>query len=231
MANEENNKVDFLAFLDALEIENSSGINDIKFIYLNALYNLLNGNPEPMNRFKLLHPDYYDLANKNYHKRKIIRENIYAMKMVAKQNNNLIVWGALTFDEEHNKQKERIKRNQVLRHLSKYLVCYLFVEEYGEDNNRYHVHFIGILKNNVLYLDFINAWHSRCDIEKMYSVKQATNYLTDYMCKQVPRIRRNKELIKVFNHYKKSINWSNYGFKGFAKQEQQDALINLVFDL
>lgn len=218
---------DFLAFLNAYEIEVNSGIEDVKLLYLQALYNLINGNNEPMNRFKLLHRDYYDLANKNYHKRKIIRENIYAMKMISKN----VVWGSLTFDEDHDKQSEKTKRQQVLRHLNKYLVCYLFVEEYGEENGRYHVHFIGVIKNNVLYLDFINAWHSRCEIEKMYSVKQACNYLTDYVSKQAPRIRRNKELIKVFNHYKKSISWKNYGFKGFAEQEKQDALIDLVFDV
>lgn len=195
--------------------------------YFSALYNLQSGNNEPMKRFKNAHRELYSRVNANYHKRKIIYENVYAMKMVSSN----IVFGALTFDNEHDNQPIKIKRNQVLRHLTKYLVSFVFVEELGSLNERYHVHFIGILKNEVKYLDFCCAWHSRAQIEKVISVKKSVNYLTDYVVKTAPRIRRSKKMIELCNHYKKSNSWKQYGFKGFAEEEKENALINLVFDL
>lgn len=201
---------------------------ELKREYFNALYNLQDGNNTPMSIFKNAHKELYDLVNKNYHKRKILRENIYAMRMIDKDN---IVFGALTFDEEHDKQSEETKRKQARRHLDKYMRCYLYVEELGEDKERYHIHFIGIMKPNKTYMDFNNNWHSRRQIEKVIDYKRTINYLTNYVSKQAPRIRRSKELIRVFNHYKKSKSWRNYGFETFAKEEEQNAVIELVFDL
>lgn len=225
--NMEKKPVDFLECIDAHEIESSLNIEDINLLYLNALYNNINGNSEPMKRFRMLHPEYYDKVNKSYHKRSIIKENIKAMKMISKD----IVWGALTFDEEHDKASIPTKRKQVLRQLNKYFVVYLFVEEFGELNGRYHVHYIGVLKNNVLYLDFISNWHSRCDIQKVLSMRRIADYLTDYMTKQAPRIRRSKDLVRLYEKYKKSNMWRDYGFKDLASEEVKNAVINLVFDL
>ena len=195
--------------------------------YFSALYNLQNGNNAPMKLFKEKHRELYSRVNANYHKRKIIRENVYAMKMVSKN----IVFGALTYNEENNKKDLNTKRKQGVRHLNKYLACFIFVEELGSLHERYHLHFIGILKNDVSYLDFCNAWHSRAQIEKVISIKRSVNYLTDYVVKDAPRIRRNDAMIELHNRYKKSLSWSRYGFKGFAEEEKQNALINLVFDL
>lgn len=198
--------------------------------YFSALYNLQDGNSGPMDRFKSEHFELYKVVNANYHKRKKLRENIKAMKSVSP--NGSLCFGALTFDAEHDGYDAKTKRQQVGRHLNKYLSAYLFVEEYGEDNGRYHIHFIGLLRNSVTYLDFCNAWHSRAQIEKVISIKRAVNYLTDYVVKQAPRIRRNKVLVDMFNHYQKSESWKRYGFeKSLAKDELESAIISLAMGL
>ena len=190
--------------------------------YFNALYNQQNGYNDLMLCFKKEHGELWYMINTMYHKRKVLRENMKAMQDICLEP---LVFGALTYDEEHDKQNIETKRKQATRHLSKYFDAYLFVEELGHDNERYHIHFIGTLKKDIQYLDFCNAWHSRAQIEKVISRKNTINYLTDYVVKQVPRIRRNKKLITIFNHWKKAQYWRNYGFEGFAEEEEFSALL------
>lgn len=197
--------------------------------YFHALYNLQDGYDIPMKKFKAEHFELYQRVNQNYHKRKAIRENVYAMKQCSDGG---LCFGTLTFSEEHNDQDVATKRKQASRHLNKYLSAYLFVEEYGEDNGRYHLHFIGLLKPGVEYLQFCSSWHSRAQIEKVVSVKRAVNYLTDYVSKQAPRIRRNSILVAMFRHYQKSEMWKRYGFENsFAKEEEKQAVISLAMGL
>lgn len=198
--------------------------------YFNALYNLQDGNKGPMDKFKSEHFELYQLVNANYHKRKKLRDNIKAMKSVSP--NGCLCFGALTFDGEHDAQRIDVKRKQASRHLNKFMSAYLFVEEYGEEYGRYHIHFIGLLRDDVRYLDFCGSWHSRAQIEKVISIKRAVNYLTDYVVKQAPRIRRNKVLVDMFNHYQKSESWKRYGFeKSLAKEELERAVISLAMGL
>lgn len=196
---------------------------ELKREYFNALYNQQNGNNEPMKAFRLSHFELYSTVNAMYHKRKVLRENIECMKSLS---SGAVCFGALTYDNEHDLATEENKRRQATRYLDKCFKLYLFVEEYGDDKNRYHIHYIGILKRNLTYLEFLNGWHSRAQIEKVISTKRAINYLTDYVVKQVPRIRRNKRLIKTFNDYKKSLKWSNLGFEGFADDCAFSALLS-----
>lgn len=200
---------------------------ELKREYFNALYNLQDGNNEPMAIFKNSHRELFDRVNKNYHKRKAIRENVFAMRMVSSE----LYCGSLTFDQVHDPQSEETKRKQARRHLDKYMQCYLYVEEYGEDNGRYHIHFIGVLDYGITYKEFYNNWHSRVEMSRVKKIKSAVNYLTDYVSKQAPRIRRNKKMMYIFNRYKKSKMWSQYGFEGLAKEEEESAIINLVFGL
>lgn len=203
---------------------------DLKREYFSALYNLQDGHSEPMKRFKDEHPDVFSLINTNYHKRVVIRENLYAMKECNSGGD--LVFGTLTFDEEHIEQSDETKRKQATRHLNKFMSAFLFVEEYGEDNNRYHLHFIGLLNQGVEYSEFLLAWHSRAQIEKVISVNKATNYLTDYVSKQAPRIRRNAALIAACRHYHKSKKWSRLGFKeSFGNDELELGRICLAMGL
>lgn len=200
---------------------------ELQKAYFSALYNQQSGCNEPMKRFKEEHSELFSVVNACYHKRTIIRDNMRCMKDIT---NKSLVFGALTYDNEHNEESEPTKRKQGLRHLNNFLDLFLFVEEHGELNDRYHLHFIGVLKDGIEYKQFHDAWHSYSQIEKVVSIHRAVNYLTDYVSKQAPRIRRNNKLIKVFKHWQKSNRWSNYGFKeSFAKEEKQLA-VNLLFD-
>lgn len=200
----------------------------IKSEFLNALCNSQMGNNEAMKRFALMYPDTYKVVVAMHHKRNDIRQNIKCMKEVS---NCDIVFGAYTFNEEEDKKDIATKRKQVVRNLTKHFDMFLFVEELGTEKERYHIHFLGVLKPNITYNEVRESWHSRFQIEKVISTRKTVNYLTNYLVKQVPRIRRNKKLIECFNHWKKSRSWTNYGFKGYATEEMNSAIISLVFDL
>lgn len=200
---------------------------ELKREYFNAVYNQQSGSNEPMKIFKENHPELFAMVNAMYHRRKTIRENVYCMRKIT---NSDLVFGDLTYDNEHDKESAATKRKQATRYLNKCFDVYLFVEELGSEHERYHIHFIGVLKSGIEYKTFLDGWHSICHIQKVISVKNSINYLTDYVVKQVPRIRRNKKLVDAFKHYQKSLMWSRYGFKeSFAKDEIDNA-INLVFD-
>lgn len=195
--------------------------------YFNAVCNLTNGCNEPMQRFKGKYPELFSMVNAMYHKRKTIRDNVKCMRKISEES---LVFGCLTYDNEHDEECERTKRRQATRYLNLNFDVYLFVEEHGSDNERYHIHFIGILKSGITYNAFHDGWHSFSQIEKVIKVESTINYLTDYVAKQVPRIRRNKKLVDAFKHYQKSLMWERYKFKdSFAKEELESA-INLVFN-
>lgn len=201
---------------------------ELKRVYFNALYNQQNGNNELMLLFKEQHQELFAVVNAMYHRRKTIRENVYCMRKIAKEN--YLVFGDLTYDNEHDKESEPTKRKQGVRYLNKCLDAYLFVEEHGNEKERYHIHFIGILKDNLVYKSFLDGWHSFAHIQKVISVKNSVNYLTDYVVKQVPRIRRNKKLVAAFKHYQKSLSWSRYGFENSFAKEEIDNAVKLVFE-
>lgn len=195
--------------------------------YFNAVYNQQSGFNEPMQRFKEKYPELFSMVNAMYHRRKTIRENVYCMRKITKSG---LVFGDLTYDNEHDKESAATKRKQATRYLNKCFEVYLFVEELGSERERYHIHFIGVLKSGIEYKTFHDGWHSFSQIEKVISVKNSVNYLTDYVVKQVPRIRRNKKLVDAFKHYQKSLMWERYKFKDSFAKEEIDNAINLVFE-
>jgi len=85
---------------------------------------------------------------------------------------------------------------------------YEIIEEYGEEKGRYHVHFLGVMKEDKTYLEFHSGWNSYSYIEGLRSVKKASKYLCDYVVKQVPRIRRNKRLIDLMKSDKKELEFA-----------------------
>ena len=92
--------------------------------------------------FKELHPLEYSSITKCWRKRAILYDCFKTLE--ATQHD--VYWGALTFDNEHDKTSIENKRKQAIRHLNKCFVAWVMVEEFGEDNGRYHIHFIAIFK-------------------------------------------------------------------------------------
>lgn len=137
-----------------------------------------------------------------YKSKKKLRElfRAFDMPIIAYgQVLNCPVWGTLTFDNDHIEQDANTKRKQVLRQLNNYLLAFVYVEEYGEENGRYHVHFIGLMRDKYTYNDFIASWHSRCEIKKVSSQRQAIDYLCDYLKKSCSKLHLNSVAREYLN--------------------------------
>ena len=182
---------------------------EVRKEYFNALYNQQNGNNEPMKRFKASHFDVYKIINAMYHKRVKVLKDINVMREVSR---NKVYFGSLTFNEIKDKNLLKSKRREVFNFLNTIFLCFLLVEEEGEHNQRYHVHYVGIFRDNKTFADLF-AWHSREDIQRVKSARSVARYLCNYIVKQVPRIRRNKTLIKVSEEYKKARYFAPFGQK------------------
>lgn len=186
--------------------------------YFECLYNLQNGNAEPMQRFKLSYPYEYAVINGCYHKRVKLGKILDFMQSVGK-----VYCGCLTFNEEEDSKSVSTKRRQCWRHLNSIFKVVVMVEELGSLHDRYHVHFMGVFRDGKTMEDFFK-WHSREDISPVRSKKRVKRYLCDYMSKQVPRIRQNKALIQGMKHYNKAQSWKNYKFSSLAVEEERVSL-------
>lgn len=196
---------------------------EIRNQYFNALYNQQNGNNEPMKRFKGEHHEIYKIINAMYHKRvKVLQE----IKFMREASRNKVYFGALTFNEVKDKNQRTSKRREVFNFLNSIFLCFLVVEEEGELHGRYHCHFVGIFREDKHFED-LYKWHSREDCQRVKSPRKVARYLCNYIVKQVPRIRRNKNLIELSNKFRKSRSWSNYGFEGIAEEWKSRAFEDL----
>lgn len=193
--------------------------DELKNEYFNALYNQQNGNSEPMKRFRTLHYDFYKIINAMYHKRVKVLRDIEVMREISC---NKVYFGALTFNELKDKNAIETKRKEVFKFLNTIFLCFLVVEEHGEECGRYHCHFVGVFKDGKHFED-LYKWHSREDCQRVKSARKVARYLCNYIVKQVPRIRRNKLLIEVSNDFKKRKMWENYGFSSLATRENSKA--------
>lgn len=196
----------------------------IRSEYFNALYNQQFGNNEPMKRFKGSFPNEYRLINNVYHARTKLLHDIGIMKRLS---NNSIYWGTLTYNEDKDKNLIKSKRKEAEKHLNELFCLWVMVEEFGTDNGRYHIHFIGVFKFGKTFNDFFQ-WHSKKDIEKVYNARKVARYLCDYMTKQMPRIRRNKNMIKYSKEYK---TWQNMSKIGFQYADSKIAEIDFLATL
>lgn len=178
----------------------------------NTLLNVGGGNFSAMDDFKKLYPQEYKFLNAMLEKRKKIRNNCKAMRSMSDN----LYWGTLTYDNEFNDLLETTKRKQALTFLNKYFSCWLLVEEYGSKSNRYHIHFLAIKKYDfeINYEAMRNDWHSFIEIERIPKWKQEKKikYLTNYITKNVPRIRRNKRLIALCEDWNRLQSLKRNGF-------------------
>ena len=166
--------------------------------------------------FKSKHPDEFKHLQSMSSKRKEIITAIDIMSCLG-----VVHWITLTFDNESDCYKESTKRKQAWQLLNKYCGAVLMVEEYGEMKGRYHIHALATWKNNdIKYQDFYSEWSSRSSIEclEKWQYKKKAKYLTKYVVKDVPRLRRNKVFLVAQKHYKKHISMSNYGFKSLSEK-------------
>lgn len=205
---------------------------------LNEFYNALSscsthGNNRPLKIFKDNHPEDFSLISSVYHKRCAVGRNLEAME----STNNKVYFCTLTFNDENNDRKEENKRKQAWRFLNNIFEFVLMVEEYGENNGRYHLHLFGTFKNEKTFNDFF-AWYEtqnvgRCDIKTLTkrNKKKLSKYVCDYTIKQAPRIRRNKRLVALEKSFKRSKTMNNYGFTYYENVYKAEIteLIDLPF--
>lgn len=156
----------------------------------------------PLDKFKEWFPDMFHSMQAILNKRSIIKEDLVIFKAISKR----VVFGSLTFSNNNLKNNEYLMRKKAQRYLDKCLTLYDIVEEHGSLKGRYHVHYLGILKDNITYIDFHNGWEDISYIEAVKSskkdIKKVSKYLCDYVVKQVPKIRRTKQFTKVKKLYK-----------------------------
>jgi len=172
---------------------------EIRKEYIHALYNLQSGSKDLMPLFISKYPKEYKLIMAMYRKRTELNNTIEVMRLL----NEPIYWFTLTFNNDKNDNLVSSKRKDATRFLNRICSVYVMVEEYGEDNGRYHIHGFLCFKYGYGVLDFMQ-WHSREDIRELKTgIKKQIKYLTDYTSKSVPRIRRSRSLSALNTYYKK----------------------------
>ena len=154
---------------------------------------------DPMKEFIKKYPLEFRRLNAVHHKRVLINSNVEAMKTLK----SVLYFGCLTYDNKKDRNKIECKRKEAFAYLNSLFEFVLLVEEYGEENGRYHVHFVGNFKENKTFNDFVNGWHSRQNLRVLRENEKISQYLCKYLSKQLPRIRRNKKLIQLERAYHK----------------------------
>lgn len=222
---------------------------NISFEIVNKYYEALRYSNEYFNelleKFIKEYPEEYKHLNKIHHKRCIIRDNLEALKSTG----NKIYFGTLTYNEDKDLNEEETKRKEAFMFLNSLFEFVLLVEEYGEDNGRYHCHFLGTFKEGKTFEDF-RKWHSRQNLqevqlneevkknyfkeednEKENGEKKVIQYLCKYVSKQIPRIRRNKGLIRLEKAYKKAKPLKKTFKPTFKNVMKENVSIISIFDL
>ena len=158
------------------------------------------GDSRQLDLFAHEHPSEYKLITAMYRKRVAMSDTLSAMGYL----NEPMYWFTLTFNSVKDKCTIDSKRNSVQNFLSKIAPVYLMVEEYGEDNGRYHVHGFLIFRYGCGFNDF-RLWHSRQKLQELTDniKKKKIRYLTKYAVKSVPRLRRSKMCSILYNEYTK----------------------------
>lgn len=153
----------------------------------------------PMSRFKLWFPKDYAFISSMIHKRSTTRKNIEFMLWLKPES---VYFGDLTYDNDYDVKPIPLKRKMAQRHLNKCFDAYMLFEEFGLQNTcRYHVHFVGVLKSDVKPKDVRESWPCFSKCKFVHSSRGVAIYLTNYNTKQVPRIRRNKQLVALQRQY------------------------------
>ena len=168
--------------------------------YDNALWTSINGHPQALEDFKNNHSEEYKIITAMYRKRVAINDTLRAMSYL----NEPMYWFTLTFNNTKDNNSVEWKRKEAQYFLNEIAPVYVMVEEYGEDNNRYHIHGFLIFRYGKSWEDF-RLWHSRQSIEELTEkkIRKKVRYLTKYAVKSVPRIRRSKMASNLYTSFLK----------------------------
>lgn len=153
---------------------------------------------EPMKAFKSLFPAEYKYFSAVARKRCEIRKSVDAMGVIGP-----IYFGTLTYNNDKDSNSEEYKRKEAFEALNSVFEYVLLVEEYGGDNGRYHIHFLGVFRSDHDFDSFKASWsHSRQNLRLLGDNDKIDKYLVKYLTKDLPRLRRNKNLCSLVKHYK-----------------------------
>ena len=179
-------------------MENVVVSKEIRKEYISALYNLQFGSKSLMADFIAKYPSEYKLITTMYRRRCDLTDTLETMRLLKEP----IYWFTLTFNNEKDTNNIETKRKDAQRFLNRMCSVYVMVEEYGEDNGRYHIHGFLCFKYGFGFADFVQ-WHSRQKIIELDNGNKRIKYLTDYSSKQAPRIRRSRSLSALYTYFKK----------------------------
>lgn len=158
------------------------------------------GDFEPLKIFKRDYDKEYKFFSRVARQRATIMKCVKAMKVISTE----IYFGTLTYKHDKDKNKEETKRKEAFEFLNSEFKYFVLVEENGEDNGRYHIHFVGVFRLDHNFNSFINGWHSRQNLEKLRldNVGYVAHYMCKYLAKDTPRVRKNKNLIQLIRLHK-----------------------------
>lgn len=147
----------------------------------------------PMKVFAERYPEAYKHLSAVHRKRATIKRSIEAMRELTED----LYFGTLTYNKVKDSNKITTKRKEAFNTLNRLFEYVVLVEEYGESGNRYHIHFVGMFRVGKTFADFTSAWHSRQNLRVLASGENVAQYLCKYFTKDLPRVRRNKSLVRL----------------------------------
>lgn len=189
-------------------------------------YNCL-GDSTLLESFKLKYPIEFNIMDKMYRRRTDLIDTLDALKFT----NEPIYWFTLTFKNEKDINKIESKRKEAQRFLNNIAPVYIMIEEYSKKNTeRYHIHGFLIFKWGYGFNNF-KQWHSRQNLLLLNddNYRQKVKYLTKYTVKDVPRLRRSKMCVKLYQAYKRVKKFRTYflDIKQSVMQDCIDGYVNL----
>lgn len=162
------------------------------------------GDDYGIKKFSKNYPTEYSTYRKMSLKRIAIKDTIEPIFVLDLP----LYWITLTFNNKKDKNSELYKLKETKSFLNEISPLWLVIEEYGEDNKRYHIHGFICPKMNISREKFFSKfrnWHSRQKIIELKNVNSGlkrVKYLSKYIVKQVPHLRRSRDMSKLFNFYK-----------------------------
>lgn len=142
--------------------------------------------------FKKAHKEEYACLSSFFRLRGELFKDIEALSSLGS-----VQWFTLTYDEEHDGNKEETKRKQAFDFLNTVFLAFVLVEEHGELYGRYHIHGFAVYRRGKGFEDF-RKWFSAQKIRTLENeeLHKKVKYLTKYAVKALPRLRRNKTLCR-----------------------------------
>lgn len=171
--------------------------------------------------FRDKYPDVYPYISSMSTKRRNLFEYVETMFNYGTN----VYFFTLTFNNDKDTLNEKTKRKEAWRLFEEFAQLVVMVEEYGETNERYHLHGFMTFKRNKTIQEFYEEWHSIAKIMPIYefNYKKRIKYLTKYSVKNAPRLRRNKALIELCKKSRWAKHLKNDGFECLIPRTETQA--------